>query len=46
MVRTVHVSHNSFFIFICQIYEGMLFVIFVRKTLYPKGNNALKDEEL
>jgi hypothetical protein len=23
----------------------MLFVIFVRKTLYPKENNAPKDEE-
>jgi hypothetical protein len=46
MVRTIHASYNSFFIFICRIYEGMLFVIFVRKTLYPKGNNALNDEEL
>jgi hypothetical protein len=46
MVRTVYVSYNSFFIFICPIYEGMLFVIFVQKTLYPKGNNAPKDEEL
>jgi hypothetical protein len=46
MVRTVHVSYDSFLIFICRIYEGMLFVIFVRKTLYPKGNNAPKDEGL
>jgi hypothetical protein len=46
MVCTVHASYNSFFIFIYRIYEGMLFVIFVRKTLYPKGNNAPKDEEL
>jgi hypothetical protein len=46
MVRTVHVLYYSFFIFICRIYEGMIFVIFVRKTLYPKRNNAPKDEEL
>jgi hypothetical protein len=46
MVRTVHVSYNSCFIFIHRIYEGMLFVIFVRNTLYPKGNNAPKDEDL
>jgi hypothetical protein len=24
----------------------MLFVTFVRESLYPKGNNALKDEGL
>jgi hypothetical protein len=46
MVCTIYVSYDSFFIVICRIYEGMLFVIFVRKTLYPKGNNALKDEGL
>jgi hypothetical protein len=46
MVRIVHVSYNSFFIFICQIDEGMLFVTFVQKSLYPKRNNALKDEGL
>jgi hypothetical protein len=45
MVRIVHVSYDSF-IFICCIYEGMLFVTFVRKLLYPKGNNAPKDEGL
>jgi hypothetical protein len=46
MVRIVHVSYDSFFIFICRIYEGMLFVTFVRKSLYPKGNNTSKDEGL
>jgi hypothetical protein len=46
MVRIVHVSYDSFFIFICCNYEGMLFVTFVRKLLYPKGNNAPKDEVL
>jgi hypothetical protein len=30
--------------YICRTYEGMLFVTFVRESLYPKGNNALKDE--
>jgi hypothetical protein len=43
MVRIVHVSYD-FFIFICRIYVGMLSVTFVRKSLYPKGNNAPKDE--
>jgi hypothetical protein len=36
----------SSFIYIYSIYEGMLFVTFVRELLYPKGNNALKDEGL
>jgi hypothetical protein len=27
-------------------YEGMAFIPFVQNPLYPKGNNALKDEEL
>jgi amino acid permease len=26
--------------------EGMSFMTFVRRSLYPKGNNALKDEGL
>jgi hypothetical protein len=46
MVRIVHVSFDSLFVFIYCIYEGMLFVTFVRKSLYPKGNNAPKDEGL
>jgi hypothetical protein len=31
---------------ICNAYEGMSFITFVRKSLYLKGNNALKDEGL
>jgi hypothetical protein len=27
-------------------YEGMTFITFVRNPLYPKGNNASKDEGL
>jgi hypothetical protein len=27
-------------------YEGMSFITFVRNSLYPKGNNVLKDEGL
>jgi hypothetical protein len=46
MVCIVHISYDPFFIFICCIYEGMFFVTFVRKPLYPKGNNASKDEGL
>ena len=38
--------YDSFSILICYVDEGKSFVIFVRKSLYPKGNNALKDEGL
>jgi hypothetical protein len=31
---------------ICNVYEGMSFITFVRKSLYLKGNNASKDEGL
>jgi hypothetical protein len=27
-------------------YEGMTVITFIRKSLYPKGNNASKDEGL
>ena len=30
----------------CRTYEGMHFVTFVQESLYPKGNNAPKDEGL
>jgi hypothetical protein len=36
---------NPFFI-ICYTDEGTFFITFVRNSLYPKGNNALKDEGL
>jgi hypothetical protein len=35
--------YKSFFI-IYRAYEGMSFKTFVRNSLYPKGDNALKDE--
>jgi hypothetical protein len=41
-----YVVYNSFFIIICCVCEGMSFITFVRKSLYPKGNNASKDEGL
>jgi hypothetical protein len=41
-----YTSYNFLFIFICCAYEGMFFVTFVRESLYPKGNNAPKDEGL
>ena len=41
-----HVSYASSSINICCIYEGTPFITFVRKSLYPKGNNASKDEGL
>jgi hypothetical protein len=36
--------YDSLFILICYVNEGKSFVTFVRKSLYPKGNNASKDE--
>ena len=39
-----HVSYASSFIDICCDDEGTSFITFVRRSLYPKGNNASKDE--
>jgi hypothetical protein len=39
-----HVSYASSFINIYCDDEGISFMNFVRKSLYPKGNNASKDE--
>jgi hypothetical protein len=41
-----YISYGSLFIIICCADEGMPFITFVRKSLYPKGNNASKDEGL
>ena len=41
-----YVVYDSFFIIICCVDEGVSFITFVRKSLYPKGNNASKDEGL
>jgi hypothetical protein len=39
-----HVSYASSFININGDDEGMSFMTFVRRSLYPKENNAPKDE--
>jgi hypothetical protein len=39
-----HVSYASLFIDVNYDDEGMSFMTFVRRSLYPKGNNASKDE--
>ena len=39
-----HVSYASSFIDICGDYEGTSFITFIRRLLYPWGNNASKDE--
>jgi hypothetical protein len=39
-----HVSYDSSFINIYCDDEGTSFMTFVRRSLYPKGNNASKDE--
>jgi hypothetical protein len=39
-----HVSYASYFININCDDEGTPITTFVRRSLYPKGNNASKDE--
>jgi hypothetical protein len=39
-----YISYASFFINIYRVDEGMSFMTFVWRSLYPKGNNASKDE--
>ena len=39
-----YTSYDFFIIMIRCADEGMSFITFVRKSLYPKGNNASKDE--
>jgi hypothetical protein len=39
-----HVSYASSYITIYCDDEGTSFMTFVQKSLYPKGNNASKDE--
>jgi hypothetical protein len=39
-----HVSYASSFINVYCDDEGTSFMTFVRRSLYPKGNNVLKDE--
>jgi hypothetical protein len=39
-----HVSYASSFIDICCDDEGTSFITFVRRSLYPYGNNVSKDE--
>jgi hypothetical protein len=37
-------SHALYFINVYRDDEGTSFMTFVRRSLYPKGNNASKDE--
>jgi hypothetical protein len=39
-----HASYALSFINVYRDEEGMSFMTFVRRSLYPKGNNASKDE--
>jgi hypothetical protein len=41
-----HVSYASTFIFIYWDDEGVTFIAFVWRSLYLKGDNASKDEDL
>jgi hypothetical protein len=40
----LHASYVSFFIIIFYADEGVSFITFIQKSLYPWGNNASKDE--
>jgi hypothetical protein len=45
IIRAIfYVSYASSFINVCCDDEGSSFITFVRRSLYPKGNNASKDE--
>ena len=47
IIRAIfYVSYASSFINVYCNDEGLSFITFVRRSLYPKGNNASKDEEL
>jgi hypothetical protein len=39
-----HVSYALFFIITYHDDEGTSFMTFIRRSLYPEGNNASKDE--
>jgi hypothetical protein len=41
-----YVSYDSLFIIVCCTDEGMSFITFVQRSLYPMGNNVPKDEGL
>jgi hypothetical protein len=41
---TSHVSYALSFIIAYHDDEGTSFMTFIRRSLYPKGNNASKDE--
>jgi hypothetical protein len=43
MLFFIYISYGFLFIIIYCADEGMSFITFVRKSLYPKGNNAPKD---
>ena len=42
----LRIPYDSLLDIVCCVYEGKSFITFVRKSLYPKGNNASKDEGL
>jgi len=47
IIRAIfYVSYASSFINVYCEDEGSSFMTFVRRSLYPKGNNASKDERL
>jgi hypothetical protein len=39
-----YILYTFTYINIYRINEGISFITFVRRSLYPKGNNASKDE--
>jgi hypothetical protein len=43
-VFIIHILYVSSFIILYHDDEGTSFMTFVQRSLYPKGNNASKDE--
>jgi hypothetical protein len=41
-----YISYASSFINTCCDDEGMSFMTFIRRSLYPKGNNASRTKDL
>jgi hypothetical protein len=45
VIRVIsYISYNSPFIIVYCNHEGITFMTFVLRSLYPKGNNVSKDE--
>jgi hypothetical protein len=46
IIHAFSIFYTIIFIFVYCDEEGMSFLTFVRRSLYPKGDNVMKDEGL